>query len=117
MFHNIRLLLDRCPDMLMQLIGASVRCQRSSYREEVAHWDLVAHRERGRERPLDPEPDLRHFCEVILAKLLNENANRRAKFKDLAKIQQLLQHLQMASLVPQVQGKVTKAVRTEAIKQ
>ena len=30
---------------------------------------------------------------------------------------QLLQHLQMLGLVPQVQGKVTKAVLTQAIKQ
>ena len=113
----MRMLLDRCPHMRMQLIAAWVRCHRSSYRDEVAPEDLVAYRKRGRERLGDPELSVRRFSEVMLGKLLHENANQRAKLEKLAKDQQLLQHLQMVGLVPQVQGKVTKAVLTQAIKQ
>ena len=60
---------------------------------------------------------MRRFSEVMLGKLLHENANKRAKLEKLAMDQQLVQHLQMVGLVPQVQGKVTKAVLTQAIKQ
>ena len=116
-FHYMRMLLDRCPHMRMHLIAAWVRCHRSSYRDEVAPEDLVAHRKRGRERLADPELSVRRFSEVMLGKLLHENANKRAKLEKLAMDQQLLQHLQMVGLVPQVQGKVTKAVLTQAIKQ
>ena len=112
-FHYMRMLLDGCPRMRMQLIAAWVRCHRSSYRDEVAPEDLVAHRKGGRERL---ELSVRRFSEVMLGKLLHENANKRAKLEKLAKDQQLLQHLQMVGLVPQVQGKVTKAVLTQAIK-
>ena len=77
----------------------------------------MAHRKRGRRRLGDPELSVRRFCEVMLGKLLHENANKRANLEKPAKDQQLLQHLQMVGLVPQVQGKVTKAVLTQAIKQ
>ena len=116
-FHYMRMLLDRCPHMRMHLIAAWVQCHRSSYRDEVASEDLVAHRKRGRERLADPELSVMRFSEVMLGKLLHENANKRAKLEKLAMDQQLLQHLQMVGLVPQVQGKVTKAVLTRAIKQ
>ena len=89
-FHYMRMLLDRCPHMRMQLIAAWVRCHRSSYRDEVAPEDLVAHKKRGRERLGDPELSVRRFSEVMLGKLLHENANKRAKFEKLAKNQQLL---------------------------
>ena len=115
-FHYMRMLLDRCPHMQMQLIAPWVRCHKSSYCDEVAPEDLVAHRKRGRERLGDPQLSVRRFSEVMLGKLLHET-NKRAKLEKLAKDQQLLQHLQMVGLVPQVQGKVTKAVLTQAIKQ
>ena len=83
-FHYMRMLLDRCPHMRMQLIAAWVRCHRFSYGDEVAPEDLVAHRKRGRERLGDPELSVRRFSEVMLGKLLHENANKRAKLEKLA---------------------------------
>ena len=74
----------------------------------------MAHKKRGRERLREPEHSVRRFFGVMLGKLLHENANKRAKLEKLAKDQQLLQHLQMVGLVPQVQGKVTKVVLTQA---
>ena len=77
----------------------------------------MAQRKRGRERPGVPELRVRRFSEVMLGKLLHENANKRTKLEKRAKDQQPVQHLQMVGLAPQVQGKVTKAVLTRAIKQ
>ena len=52
-FHYMRMLVDRCPHMRMQLIAAWVQCQRSSYDDE------------------DPEGSVRRFFEVMLGKLLH----------------------------------------------
>ena len=82
--------------------------------DEVAPEALLPHRRRGRE---DPELSVRRSSEVMLGKLLHENANERSKLEKLAKDQELLQPLQMVGLVPHVQGKVTKEVLANVIKQ
>ena len=107
MFHYLKRLSKRLLGVLRPKWSAT----------KVAPRDLVAHRKRGRERLADPELSVRRFSEVMLGKLLHEKANKRAKLEKVAMDQRLLQHLQMVGLVPQVQGKVTKAVLTQAIKQ
>ena len=65
-FQYMRMLLDRCPHMQMQLTAAWVRCHRSFYHDEVALEDVVAHRRRGREKLADRGLSVKQLSEVML---------------------------------------------------